>query len=270
MNASPSASSADMDDARYQEDQARACLNHLVADAITLAPACLRYMEKLQNPDVFRFCAIPQLMAIATLDKLTNNADVFTGVVKIRKGQALKLINCSSDMRSTYAVFLQYSRSIMAKIPRHHKVAYGLASRSLVEVEAICLPKLGGSLASSAVSPLFSPLAVVAVAGSLVALLMHLYERSSLWGRNGQAGYHLPRIHDSWDVAALAATVACVVYLFACAGVPAAMGATSRAQLQQQPSAASSVKSASDAEPLKPVATTAAAAGRQRTVAGHA
>lgn len=52
-----------------------------------LAPSCLRYMGHLRHPEVFRFCAIPQVMAIATLAKVVNNADVFTGVVKIRKGQ---------------------------------------------------------------------------------------------------------------------------------------------------------------------------------------
>jgi hypothetical protein len=49
------------DDTRFQEDEARACLNHLVADALTLAPSCLRYLAALRHPDVFRFCAIPQV-----------------------------------------------------------------------------------------------------------------------------------------------------------------------------------------------------------------
>lgn len=102
------------------EDRAVACLNHLVADALTLAPSCLRYMAALTNrSDVFRFCAIPQVrreyrqrallgqltascrrqvMAIATLAKVVHNRDVFTGVVKIRKGQALKLLVENGDM----------------------------------------------------------------------------------------------------------------------------------------------------------------------------
>ena len=63
-----------------------------MADALTLAPSCLRFMGQLRHPEVFRFCAIPQVMAVASLDKVANNADLFTGVVKIRKGQALKLM----------------------------------------------------------------------------------------------------------------------------------------------------------------------------------
>ena len=38
-------------------------------------------------------------MAIATLAKVVNNADVFTGVVKIRKGRALQLLTGTHDMR---------------------------------------------------------------------------------------------------------------------------------------------------------------------------
>ena len=49
-------------------------------------------MELLHTEEVFRFCAIPQVMAIATLSELYNNPKVFTGVVKIRKGMSAKLI----------------------------------------------------------------------------------------------------------------------------------------------------------------------------------
>ena len=45
------------------EDRALSCLNHLVADALTLAPSCLQYLASLKNDDVFRFCAIPQVSA---------------------------------------------------------------------------------------------------------------------------------------------------------------------------------------------------------------
>ena len=41
--------------------------------------SCLDYMERLQDPAIFRFCAIPQIMAIATLSLCYNNHTVFTG-----------------------------------------------------------------------------------------------------------------------------------------------------------------------------------------------
>ncbi|MGB5782195.1 MAG: squalene synthase, partial [Eudoraea sp.] len=43
------------------------CLNHMVNDALSHATDCLNYLKILRNERVFRFCAIPQVMAIATL-----------------------------------------------------------------------------------------------------------------------------------------------------------------------------------------------------------
>lgn len=63
------------------------CLNHMVADALRHAPRCLEYMAQLEDPQVFAFCAIPQVMAIATLAMCYNNGKVFEGVVKMRRGQ---------------------------------------------------------------------------------------------------------------------------------------------------------------------------------------
>ena len=68
------------------------CLNELVTDALELVPDCLSYLSKLRCAEVFRFCVIPQVMAIATLQKCYHNEDVFTGVVKIRKGLSCQLM----------------------------------------------------------------------------------------------------------------------------------------------------------------------------------
>ena len=43
------------------------CLNELINNALSHVPKALDYMEKLRNPQIFRFCAIPQVMAIGTL-----------------------------------------------------------------------------------------------------------------------------------------------------------------------------------------------------------
>lgn len=69
-----------------------ACLNTLVADALRHLPDCITYLKVLENKQVFRFCAIPQVMAVATLAKVFNNPDVFTRNVKIRKGMAAKIM----------------------------------------------------------------------------------------------------------------------------------------------------------------------------------
>ena len=43
------------------------------------APMCLAYMAQLRDRDIFRFCAIPQVMAIGTLALCYDNHAVFTG-----------------------------------------------------------------------------------------------------------------------------------------------------------------------------------------------
>ena len=205
------------EEGRIARDDALACLNHHVADALSLAPSCLRYMQRLRHPDVFKFCAIPQVMAIATLDRLVNNADVFTGVLKIRKGQALLLMTQAGSMQSVYAIFLRYTRQIAAAIPRHHKVAFAAAERAAAEVEAICLANLAPS-PSLASRVLLSPSVVVAVFVAMLALLQHLYKQSrgNAWG-DGAVAY-MPRITDSWDVAACVGVVACLAYLLGSGG----------------------------------------------------
>jgi farnesyl-diphosphate farnesyltransferase len=91
------------------------CLNELVTDALELVPDCLAYLSKLQCSEVFRFCAIPQVMAIATLDKCYHNPNVFTGVVKIRKGMSCLLINSTTDVLGVHGIFYKFAKSIMKK-----------------------------------------------------------------------------------------------------------------------------------------------------------
>jgi farnesyl-diphosphate farnesyltransferase len=91
------------------------CLNELITDGLELVPDCLAYMSKLQCVEVFRFCAIPQVMAIATYEKCYANPDVFTGVVKIRKGLSCKLILRTNNMPEVHDTFHSFAESIMKK-----------------------------------------------------------------------------------------------------------------------------------------------------------
>lgn len=99
------------------KEQAVHCLNHLITDALECVPDCLQYMSLLKTEEVFRFCAIPQVMAIATLRDLYNNHDVFTGVVKIRKGLAVKLILDSRNTDGLHKWFYVFAKEILAMVP---------------------------------------------------------------------------------------------------------------------------------------------------------
>jgi farnesyl-diphosphate farnesyltransferase len=90
------------------------CLNNLILNALQHIPDCLKYMSSLKNPDVFRFCAIPQVMAIATLAEIFNNSDVFRRNVKIRKGLTASIImECKSIEQAEY-LFYKFMSDILA------------------------------------------------------------------------------------------------------------------------------------------------------------
>mmetsp|Transcript_15550 Transcript_15550/g.25903 ORF Transcript_15550/g.25903 Transcript_15550/m.25903 type:complete len:735 (+) Transcript_15550:52-2256(+) len=93
------------------------CLNHLITNALECVPECLEYLALLKTDEVFRFCAIPQVMAIATLHELYNNKDVFSGVVKIRKGMAASLILDTNDVVGVHKWFSNFAKSILSRIP---------------------------------------------------------------------------------------------------------------------------------------------------------
>ncbi|KAM3930269.1 squalene synthase isoform 2-T2 [Leptodactylus fuscus] len=93
------------------------CLNELVTNALQHVPDVLLYLSRLRNQSVFNFCAIPQVMAIATLAACYNNQQVFKGVVKIRKGQAVTLMMDATNIQAVRAIMYQYVNEIYQKIP---------------------------------------------------------------------------------------------------------------------------------------------------------
>jgi len=163
------------------------CLNEMVTNALSHAPRCLEYMEQLQDPAVFAFCAIPQVMAIATLEKCYNNPDVFTGVVKIRKGTACKLIRQAKTMPALYGVFLGYANTFLRRMDHSDPSAKEMHA-TLLRLQRICSEKVS----VGACHPMNA--ASVAVGVALVGNLWVIKKRCHLWD-----GY-MPRITSSVDV----------------------------------------------------------------------
>ncbi|MFN8276451.1 MAG: squalene synthase [Chitinophagales bacterium] len=93
-----------------------ACLNDLVTDALQYVGDCIEYLSLIRHPQVFRFCAIPQVMAMATLAKIYNNPQVYTEVVKIRKGIAAVLMLHTTDMDSVHQVIENFANVILKKL----------------------------------------------------------------------------------------------------------------------------------------------------------
>ena len=115
-----------LDDLQYKKNRTNAvhCLNELITNALTHACDSLEYMSRVKTPSIFRFCAIPQIMAIATLAECYDNGKVFEGVVKIRRGLSARIMLSSND---TYQIgqgfkhFLKILKNKVRKEDPNHK-----------------------------------------------------------------------------------------------------------------------------------------------------
>jgi farnesyl-diphosphate farnesyltransferase len=91
------------------------CLNDMVLNAMSHLPDAIEYMNKLQNEQVFRFCAIPQIMALATLSKLYNNADTFKGIVKIERSLTLEIFSAIKNMDDFKFYYDKFMKEMSSK-----------------------------------------------------------------------------------------------------------------------------------------------------------
>lgn len=107
-----------LEDLKYEENSVKAvqCLNDMITNALTHVEDCLTYMSNLKDPAIFRFCAIPQIMAIGSLTLCYNNIEVFRGVVKMRRGLTAKVIDRTKTMSDVYGAFFDFSCMLMSKV----------------------------------------------------------------------------------------------------------------------------------------------------------
>lgn len=111
------------------------CLNTLVADAMRHIPHCMQYLAQLRDPTVFRFCAIPQVMAIATLEKVYDNGDVFCTKVKIRKGLACTaILNCNT-LEQSLGIFYHHCCTLEARL-KEEDPSYDTIRREMAVAKA--------------------------------------------------------------------------------------------------------------------------------------
>lgn len=92
--------------------EARRVLSSMLLDAMSHATHALEYMILLRDQSVFNFCATPQVMAIATLALMYDNANVLKKNVKIRKSLAIRLILFAINPRDVAYIFLDFAREI--------------------------------------------------------------------------------------------------------------------------------------------------------------
>lgn len=92
------------------------CSSEMVLIALNRATDCMFYMAGMKEQSVFNFAAIPQAMAISTLELCFRNPLIFEKNIKITKGTACQIMSDSSqDLKTFYANFLKYARKIHKK-----------------------------------------------------------------------------------------------------------------------------------------------------------
>jgi farnesyl-diphosphate farnesyltransferase len=88
----------------------------MVLTALKRADDCLFYMAGVKEQSVFNFVAIPQSMAIATLELCFQNKNIFHKNVKITKGSACELMMQSTqNLQLVCEVFRRFARKIHRK-----------------------------------------------------------------------------------------------------------------------------------------------------------
>ncbi|PHH71111.1 hypothetical protein CDD82_6732 [Ophiocordyceps australis] len=105
----------DLFNVKYR-DQAMNCISEMVLDALKHAEECLFYMAAMREQSIFNFVAIPQTMAIATLELTFRNPAVLERNVKITKGDACQIMmESTQNLFTVCEVYRRYSRRIHAK-----------------------------------------------------------------------------------------------------------------------------------------------------------
>lgn len=97
------------------ENQGLYCISDLVLNSLGHVKDVLTYLLLVKDPSCFNFCAIPQVMAIATLATIYNNPDILHKNVKIRKGTTCKLILNSRTLPDVVRIFKHYIQVINHK-----------------------------------------------------------------------------------------------------------------------------------------------------------
>jgi farnesyl-diphosphate farnesyltransferase len=97
-------------------DAALTCSSEMVLNSLRHVEECLSYMAGIKDQGVFNFVAIPQAMAIATLEIVFQNPRIFETNVKITKGDAAQLlVESSQNLRTVCTAFKRYIVRIRKK-----------------------------------------------------------------------------------------------------------------------------------------------------------
>ncbi|XP_047327061.1 squalene synthase 3-like isoform X2 [Impatiens glandulifera] len=129
-----------LEDLKEKENSVKAvqCLNDMVTNTLTHVEDCLKYMKDIKSPTIFRFCAIPQIMAIGIFALCYNNVEVFRGVVKMRRGLVAKVIDRTNTMEDVYGAFFDFSQMLKTKVEKNDPNATKTL-KLIATIQKVCL-----------------------------------------------------------------------------------------------------------------------------------
>lgn len=104
-----------LEDLQKDKTKGLTVLNEVILNALEHIPSCLKFLENLKDKNVFNFCAIPQLMAIATLKRLYNNPKTLYQSVKIRKGKTARYFMAIQSYEKTKNEMIAILNSLAKK-----------------------------------------------------------------------------------------------------------------------------------------------------------
>uniref|UniRef100_A0A2Z2CDP0 Squalene synthase n=1 Tax=Withania somnifera TaxID=126910 RepID=A0A2Z2CDP0_9SOLA len=167
-----------LEDLKYEENSVKAvqCLNDMVTNALSHVEDCLTYMSNLRDPSIFRFCGIPQVMAIGTLAMCYDNIELYRGVVKMRRGLTAKVIDQTRTMADVYGAFFDFSLMLKSKVNNNDPNS----TKTLKKLEAILKTCRNSGMLNKRKSyvirsePNYSPVLIIVIFVILAVILSHL------------------------------------------------------------------------------------------------
>jgi farnesyl-diphosphate farnesyltransferase len=98
------------------ESKSVECLNDLIINAMKHIPQCIEYLSMIYDPKHFRFCAIPQVVAVQTLATLFSNKNVFKQTEKLNKIVLARIFMDVNDLDSVLNFYMDAIEKIENKM----------------------------------------------------------------------------------------------------------------------------------------------------------
>lgn len=98
------------------QEEALQCSREMVCMGISRVEDCLTYMFGIEDQSTFNFVAIPQAMAIATLELCFQNPELFERNIKISRGSARRItIDLTQEFPRLCEVLTKYAKRTRQK-----------------------------------------------------------------------------------------------------------------------------------------------------------